>query len=119
MKSEHLFSKPVPLDCLFKLLDQICAKGIDNYYYYIVDITTYKKMIYHQYHVSFLDTILPFYRKNRQYYVTREFTYNSFITLVRQICDLHNHPFLYDKKYHNQKYHMRYIVEKPVESNVL
>lgn len=112
MKSNQLFSKQVPLECLFELLDKICASGDTYQDYYMVDKIAFKKMLLHKYHLPFLEILLPYYRKSRQYYVTREFTYNSFVNLIRQICTLHEHPFKYDKQYSHQEYTIRYVVDK-------
>ena len=112
MKSSPLFSKPVPLECLFELLDKICASGDTYKDYYMVDKLAFKKMVLQEYHTPFLETLMPYYRKSRQFYITREFTYNSFVNLIRQICTLHAHPFLPDKQYSHQEYTIRYVVEK-------
>ena len=106
----HLFSKRPPLECLFELLERICAsRDVD---YYIIDKNAYKMMIYHEHHRPFLDAFLPYYRKSRQHYVTRKLTYNSFVNLIRQICSVHEHELITDKQYNHQVYTIRYIVKK-------
>ena len=62
---------------------------------------------------SFLKELLPCYHKSKQYYVTRDFTYNSFVNIIRQICIYHKHAFLASKKYNHSEYIIRYIVDKP------
>ena len=107
----EIFQKPVPLETLFELLNKICPSS--NEHYFLIDKTVHKKMLFHQYHSAFIATILPCYHKSKQFYVSRELTYNSFVNIVRQICNAHGHEILADKKYNNSEYTIRYFVSKP------
>ena len=105
----QLFKKNVPLPFLFELLDKICNKGLD---YYVIDENVFKIMIYNEYNVRFLEEILPYYHKSKQYFVTREFTYASFANLVRQICNSNNYQIIGTKQYNHSTYSIRYIINK-------
>lgn len=105
----YIFSSLVPLESLFSLLDKICAS---NEEYYIVDKIAYKKMLYYSHHQTFLLDVLPHYHRSKQYFITRELTYNSFVNIARQICNSHNHQIIASKKYNNSEYTIRYIINK-------
>jgi hypothetical protein len=113
----EIFQKPVPLETLFELLNKICPSS--NEHYFLIDKTVHKKMLFHQYHSAFIATILPCYHKSKQFYVSRELTYNSFVNIVRQICNAHGHEIVADKKYNNSEYTIRYFVSKPTSVDAL
>lgn len=104
-----LFVKSVPLELLLNLLDKVCSA---QYEYYIVDKTVHRKILYFNYHLTFKNQILPYYHKSKQYFVTREFTYNSFVNIIRQICGFHSHSFVAKKQYDHSEYTIRYIISK-------
>ena len=105
----YIFIEKVPLEELFFLLEKICASH-DSYY--IIDNNTYRLMIYHNYHIDFLTKILPYYHKSKRYFVERECTYNSFVNILRQICNSHEHGIVASKKYNHSQYTIRYIIDK-------
>jgi hypothetical protein len=105
--SNQIFKTGIPPEILFDLLEQICEKTET---YYIVDLTAYKKMKFHQLHEEFLTTILDFYHYSKKFYVEREFTYNSFTNIIRQICRVNTIIFTSDIKYNGSKYHIDYFV---------
>lgn len=105
-----IFKKPVPLEHLFVLLEKICSSSHDEYY--LFDRNVYNLMIYRNLHTPFLKLILPYYLLSRQYFVTRDLDYNSFVTIIRQICNIHKHPFKTDKQYDHSEYTIRYFVAK-------
>jgi len=86
----QLFRTPVPKENLIHLLDKICEPSETDYH---IDIHAYKRMKYHEYHVDFLKGLTPYYHWSKQYFVEREFTYNSFVTILRQLSRLHNLSF--------------------------
>ena len=56
--------------------------------FYLIDHNAYKKALFHAHEKDFLEECKPFYHKSKDFYVTRKFTYNSFVNIVRQICKL-------------------------------
>lgn len=106
----QLFKIAPPLETLFELLEEICSNELE---YFIVDTMAYKKMLFSNREKHFLETILPYYHTSKQYYITREFTYNSFVNIIRQLCNFHHHSFMASKKYNHSEYNIRYIVDKP------
>jgi hypothetical protein len=108
--NHHLFKNSPPLETLIQLLREICPKEEE---YFIVDAIAYKKMVFSNKQELFLDNLLPCYHKSKQHYITRDFTYNSFVNIIRQICIYHNHSFVASKKYNHSVYNIRYIIDKP------
>ena len=105
--SKQIFKTGIPPEILFDLLENICIKT-DTYY--IVDIIAYKKMKFHNLHEPFLMTIVDYDHYSKKFYVEREFTYNSFTNIIRQICRVNNITFTSDIKYNGSKYHIDYFV---------
>jgi len=58
----------------------------DNNKRYIIDYHSFKKIVYHEYHKLWLSKLQPYYFQCKTIYVTREFTYINFITIIRQLC---------------------------------
>ena len=105
--SSQIFRKPVPKELLFELLEKICLKT-DKYYY--IDMNAFKKMIFHGYHIEFLKTLEQHYHLSKQFYLTREFTYNSFTNIIRQICKSNAIMFTSQIKYNESKYTIDYFI---------
>ena len=108
--NHHLFKNSPSLEILFQLLRDICPNGEE---YFIVDTIAYKKMLFANKQEHFLNNLLPCYHKSKQHYVTRDFTYNSFVNIIRQICIYHKHSFVANKKYNHSVYDIRYIIDRP------
>ncbi len=104
------FRRPIPLQILFDLFDQICLKT-DKYY--LVDLNSYKKMMYMELNKKFVEDIVEYYHAAKQFYVRREMTYNSFINLVRQACKINNLVAENQVRYQNSKYTIEYLVYLP------
>jgi hypothetical protein len=99
---KHVFVQKVPLSLLVDLLEKICSRlegrGIENgvrLYYYVSEYE-YRKMVFEHLHIHFLDTLQNYYSSFFHRYYERDFTYNSFKTILRQICKIHN--IVYEKE---------------------
>jgi hypothetical protein len=104
---KQIFRKNVPSIFLYVLLEKICLKT-EKYYY--VDANAFKKMIFHDYHIDFLAELVNHYHVSKQFYLTREFTYNSFTNIVRQICKSNAVMFTSQIKYNESKYNIDYFI---------
>lgn len=103
----QLFRKQVPKEILLDLLELICLKT-DKYY--LVDMNAFKILLYKNYHTDFINTMCEYYHSSKQYYVTREFTYKSFVTVIRQICKSNNISYLSKMKYEKSDYNIDYFI---------
>jgi len=111
----YLFVKPVPIDFLLELLDKICTK---TDHFYMVDMNAYRKMIFHQYHTAFCSTLMDYYHVSKRYYLTREFTYNSFTNILRQICKSNKHYFYTELKYDYSVYTILFYIDSQTKEPV-
>lgn len=104
---KQIFRENVPTQFLFDILDKVCLKT-DKYY--LVDKNAYRKVTFHEYHTSFLETLLPYYQDSKKFYIERDFTYNSFVNIVRQICKSNDIMFTSKIKYNESKYNIDYFI---------
>ena len=107
MSLKQIFRKEIPNEILFNLLEQICLKTTK---YYLIDINTYKKLLYHELHIPFLDTLIEYYHESKRFYIKRNVSYNSFINIIRQICKNNNIVFSSQIKYNKSKYNIDYFI---------
>jgi hypothetical protein len=105
-----VFKETVPKEIMYTLLDKIAHHNSINY---IIDSSSYKKMKYENLHEQFLKDIVDYYHFSKRYYVERNFSYNSFMTILRQICKINNIQFFKNIKYNNSKHYIEYFVELP------
>lgn len=104
---KQIFKNNVPTEKLFLLLDQICLKTEK---YYLIDLNTFKKMVFHKLHEPFLNSLYEYYHVSKQFYLTRDFTYNSFTNILRQICKSNAVMFTSNIKYNESKYNIDYFI---------
>ena len=110
--SSQLFIELVPWNIVQKLLILICPIiTLDRVF--MVDTNAFKKMIFLGYHHTFLETLKNYYHIEKHFYLTRRLTYNSFTTILRQLCKSHNISFRTELKfehtYHNMVYFFPWI----------
>lgn len=113
---KQIFRKNVPPALLYELLSKICLKTEK---YYCIDMNAFRKMTFHLYHEPFFRELLEYYHTSKQFYVTRPLTYNSFTTVIRQICKSNEIMFTSNLHYIHSKYNIDYFVffEESPESN--
>jgi hypothetical protein len=87
----QIFIDEIPLFLLTDVLDKFFIKNKDAIE---VDYIGYKKVMFHKYHIEWLDDVRKYYHKSKRFYVDRKFTYNSFVNILRQICRLYNIEYI-------------------------
>lgn len=96
--SNQIFKNNIPNEELFKLLETICIKS-DKYY--IFNNISFKKGIFNGSIANFLYYCNPYYHISKKKYLEKKLTYNSFTTVLRQICKFNKITYtsqiLYDK----------------------
>ena len=107
MSNKQLFRKLLPNNIIFELLDNICLKKEK---YYIIDINSFKKMIFHNLHTEFIKTLKEYYHTSKQFYITRDFSFNSFTNIIRQICKNNNIMFSSNIRYSESNYNIEYYI---------
>lgn len=103
----QIFRKNVDPQILYELLSKIC---LTTDKYYCVDMNAFRKMTFHLYHEEFFKTLLDYYHVSKQFYLTRPLTYNSFTTVLRQICKSNEIMFTSTIHYNQSKYTINYFV---------
>lgn len=105
--SKQIFKSIVPKEILITLLDKICEKqGAD----YIINVNSYKRMKFHELHPGFLESIIDHYHWSKRFYIERDFTYQSFMTIIRQLCRIHSLPIESNIRYGDSTYAIEYII---------
>jgi len=106
--SKQIFKNPIPIDMLFSLLDTICIKEENKY---IFNNNSYKKGIFENSIPPFIDSCRPYYHNSKHKYLDKKLTYNSFTTILRQICKCNNVKYTSQIKYEKSKSDIVYYVE--------
>jgi len=105
--STQIFKKNVPTESLYSLLDDICLK---NDKYYILNNNSYKKGIFNNSITNFIEECKPYYHISKQKYLERKLTYNSFTTILRQICKFNKITHTSQIKYDKSTYDIIYYI---------
>ena len=105
--NSQIFKQHIPNDKLFELLDKICFK-MENCY--ILSVDAFKKGIYNEDIQNFLQFCRPYYFISRRKYIDKKLTYQSFVTIIRQICNYNNITYSSEIKYNKSSYSMFYYV---------
>lgn len=105
--SSQIFKKHLPKENIFSLLDKICMK---NDKHYILNIDSFKKGIYNEIIINFFEECKEYYHNSKKKYLERKLSYNSFITVIRQICKLNKITYTSQIKYDKSKYDIVYII---------
>lgn len=107
--SNQIFKKQVPTDILFTLLNTICLK---NQKHYTLNIDSYKRGIFKELIPKFISECIPYYHLSKRTYLERNITYNTFTTIIRQICNFNKITYtskiIYDKSTYGIVYYIYY-----------
>ena len=107
--STQIFKKNLPNELLFSLLDSICLK---NEKHYTLNIEAFKKGVFKELVQNFINNCTPFYHLSKRKYLEKKLTYNSFTTILRQICNFNKITYtsqiIYDKSTYGIVYYIYY-----------
>jgi hypothetical protein len=107
--STQIFKKDIPNEILFNLLDNICVK---NDKHYILNNESFKKGLFNEIIQLFIENCRPYYHNSKKTYLDKKLTYNSFVTIVRQICNYNKIFYTSQIKYNKSTYDIIYIIYK-------
>ena len=82
--TSQIFKNKVPNTLFFELLEKICLK---NEKHYTFNINSFKKGMYSEDIQTFIIFCTPYYHISKRKYLEKKLTYNSFSTILRQICN--------------------------------
>jgi len=105
--STQIFKKNIPNDLIFNLLDSICMK---NEKHYIFNIEAFKKGVFKESIPKFLIYCNPYYHLSKKKYLEKKLTYNSFTTILRQICNFNKITYTSQIKYDKSSYDIIYYI---------
>jgi len=103
----QIFKTRVPIIMLFALLDAICAKDDKSY---TLTNDAFKKGIYHNMISPFLESCIEYYHVSKRMYLERKITYNTLLTVVRQICKHNGVSYSSQIKYDKSNYSIIYFI---------
>jgi hypothetical protein len=105
--SSQIFKNKVPNELLFSLLDSICLKT-DKYYIFNND--SFKKGVYKELLNNFIESCRPYYFISKYKYLDKKLCFNSFVTIIRQICKNNSIVYLSQIKYDKSTYNIIYFI---------
>ena len=105
--SLQIFKHHVPNELLIKLLNNIAIK-YDKCY--VLNNNSYKKGIFNDIILTFISECIPYYQTSKRKYLERKLTYNSFITIIRQICNFNKITYTSQLKYDKSTYDIIYYI---------
>lgn len=101
------FKKVIPNNLLFDLLEQVCLKT-ENYYFF--DLNAYRKMIFMNIHEEFILALREYYHTSKLFYLERKLTYGSFTNILRQICKFSEIEVESEMKYNHSQYYINFYI---------
>jgi len=107
--STQIFKKDIPNEIVFGLLENICMK---NDKHYILNVDSFKKGVFNESIQQFFELCKPYYHNSKKKYLEKKLTYNSFITVIRQICNYNKLTYTSKIKYTKSSYDIVYIIYK-------
>jgi len=110
----QIFKKNFPNEILFDFLKSICILENGRF---CMDNACFKRAVITEKLPIFLDTIIEYYHKSKQIYVTKKQTYTSLITIIRQICKVNQIPYTTQTTYDKSNYEIKYIIQYTNNSN--
>jgi hypothetical protein len=107
--STQIFKKDISNELLFNLLENICMK---NEKHYVLNNESFKKGVFNGTIPNFIESCKDYYHNSKKKYLEKKLTYNSFITVVRQICNFKKLTYTSQIKYDKSEYDIIYIIYK-------
>ena len=106
--TSQIFKKIMDTSIIFNLLDKLCEK---NNTYYMFNSSCYKKGTFFDDAIQlFLKEIKVYYHNSKQKYLEKKQTYNSFTTILRQICNYIKIEYKTKIKYDKSTYEIIYYI---------
>ena len=105
--STQIFKKNIPNELIFNLFDSICMK---NEKHYIFNTEAFKKGIFKESIPNFLINCNPYYHVSKKIYLEIKLTYNTFTTILRQICNFNKIKYTSQIKYDKSRYDIIYYI---------
>lgn len=103
----------VPIDILFDFLKNICVEK-DNCFIFTSE--SYKRAIFKNILIEFIDNVKEYYHVSKQHYVNRKMSFNNITTILRQICRDNSIKYNSKLQYIKSTYNIVYYINNSIES---
>ena len=103
----QIIKTPIDITLLYDLFK---SSGYITNNYLIINNSSYKKIKYNNMLYEIINKIKPYYYKSKQFYLTRELSYNNFTTIIRQLCNFHSIPYTSKIIYYKSNYTIEYYL---------
>ena len=123
-KPHKLMKTAVPNELFYDFVKKIAHK-MPNSNYFLIDLFAYKKATYYDeeqavLHESsllhkFCQDLMPYYYKDKQFFLTRKMSYNNLNTILRQVCRHNSIECKSERKYDKSKTHIVYYICDMIE----
>ena len=77
---------------------------------YIFSPISFKKMLFDKFFDDFINELLPYYHKSKQFYLKRDINYKTIVTIFRQLLNSLFIPYTSKIVYNKSKYSIHYII---------
>jgi hypothetical protein len=105
--TSQIFKNKVPTTLFFELLDKICSK---NEKHYTFNSDAFKKGVYTEDITKFFEVCKPYYFLSKRKYLEKKVSYNSFSTILRQICKFNKIVYTSQIIYNKSDYNIVYYI---------
>ena len=105
--TSQIFKNNIPNDIFFELINSICLK---NEKHFTFNLESFKKGIYKDLIPKFIEYCKPFYYLSKRKYLEKKLTYNTFTTIIRQICNNNNITYTSKIIYNRSNYNIEYYI---------
>ena len=119
--SSQIFKSKIPNDLVFQLLKDIAVKSTGTGAkedVYIVNNNVYKKGVFNGKIAAFYEVCKPYYHLSKRKYLDKKMSYNSFITVIRQICNSNKITYTSQIKYDKSAYDIIYSITIPLTNSI-
>ena len=103
----QIFKNDIPNDILFELVNKIAVKCNNCF---VINNISFKKGIFTNDIINFIETCKSYYHLSKRKYLEKKLTYNSFITVIRQICNNNKITYTSQIKYNKSNYEIVYYI---------
>jgi hypothetical protein len=107
MTNTPLFKRQFPQELLYSFIKNNSLEYSEHYEF---NKYCFKRGIYNGEIDNFIKTCFDYYHPSKHSYLTRKMTYSNFMTILRQICKLHNIMYSTDIKYSGSSYEIIYKI---------
>ncbi len=102
------FKKIYDKDNFKKIIKKYCINEKKNEY--IFSPISFKKMLFDKFFDDFINELLPYYHKSKQFYLKRDINYKTIVTIFRQLLNSLFIPYTSKIVYNKSKYSIHYII---------